>query len=84
MDGDEWKQFDRRYPSFARESRNVRLGIGADRFNPFEKSGNKVYTVRPVVVVVYNLPPSMGMKKSFTFLTLLVLGERSQSQDLDV
>ena len=33
--GDEWKQFDRAFPSFANEVRNVRLGLASDGFEPF-------------------------------------------------
>ncbi|XP_063941385.1 uncharacterized protein LOC135149574 [Daucus carota subsp. sativus] len=29
-DGEEWKNFDRRYPSFAQEIRNIRLGLATD------------------------------------------------------
>ncbi|GKC15167.1 S-adenosyl-L-methionine-dependent methyltransferases superfamily protein [Tanacetum coccineum] len=30
-----WKDFDTKYPDFATEPRNVRLGLAADGFNPF-------------------------------------------------
>lgn len=31
VDGEAWKAFDRRYPDFASEVRNVRLGLAADK-----------------------------------------------------
>ncbi|CAN6704449.1 unnamed protein product [Malus baccata var. baccata] len=34
-DGEAWKEFDRMYPDFAADSRNVRLGLATDGFNPF-------------------------------------------------
>ncbi|XP_062116190.1 uncharacterized protein LOC133830269 [Humulus lupulus] len=34
-DAEVWKDFDRQYPDFAKESRNVRLGFATDGFNPF-------------------------------------------------
>ena len=34
-DGDEWKHFDRRFPKFSKEIRNVRLGLSTDGFDPF-------------------------------------------------
>ena len=34
-DGEAWKRFDTTYPEFAFESRNVRLGLASDGFNPF-------------------------------------------------
>ncbi|GKC72133.1 CACTA transposable element [Tanacetum coccineum] len=36
--GKAWKKFDTRYPDFVAEPRNVRLGLAADGFNPFETS----------------------------------------------
>ncbi|XP_052625778.1 uncharacterized protein LOC111885117 [Lactuca sativa] len=35
VDGKAWQEFDKRYPKFANEPRNVRLGLAADGFNPF-------------------------------------------------
>ncbi|GKE14751.1 zinc finger, PHD-type containing protein, partial [Tanacetum coccineum] len=35
VDGRAWKNFDIKYPDFAKEPRNVRLGLAADGFNPF-------------------------------------------------
>ncbi|XP_076897802.1 uncharacterized protein LOC143551209 [Bidens hawaiensis] len=35
VDGKAWQEFDKRYPDFAKEPRNVRLGLAADGFNPF-------------------------------------------------
>ncbi|XP_074347194.1 uncharacterized protein LOC141686025 [Apium graveolens] len=83
-DGDDWKNFDKRYPSFAKEFRNVRLGLSSDGFNPFGNSGNNVYTLWPVVVVVYNLPPSMCMKRPFMFMTLLIPGPDNPKKNLNV
>lgn len=36
VDGDDWKQFGRCNPSFARESRNIRFSIGVHDSNPFD------------------------------------------------
>ncbi|XP_074352837.1 uncharacterized protein LOC141691989 [Apium graveolens] len=83
-DGDEWKIFDMKYPSFAKEFRNVRLGLSSDGFNPFGNSGNNVYTLWPIVVVVFNLPPSMCMKRPFMFMTLLIPGLNSPTKDQNV
>ncbi|XP_075091135.1 uncharacterized protein LOC142171635 [Nicotiana tabacum] len=37
-DGEAWKHFDRTYPDYASELRNVRLGLCADGFTPFSVS----------------------------------------------
>ncbi|CAM8940619.1 unnamed protein product [Rhodiola kirilowii] len=38
-DGDTWQTFNREFPDFANERRNVRLGLSTDGFNPFGASG---------------------------------------------
>ncbi|XP_050387393.1 uncharacterized protein LOC126803675 [Argentina anserina] len=82
-DGEAWKSFDRCFPDFAADIRNVRLGLATDGFNP---SGNMnlSYSIWPVIVVVYNLPPYMCMKKEFSLLTLLIPGRYSPGKCLDV
>ncbi|GJT57079.1 hypothetical protein Tco_0992133 [Tanacetum coccineum] len=35
VDGRAWKNFDTKYPDFAKEPRNVQLGLATDGFNPF-------------------------------------------------
>ncbi|KAI5313808.1 hypothetical protein L3X38_042984 [Prunus dulcis] len=34
-DGAEWKEFDRTFPEFAADPRNVRLGLATDGFNSY-------------------------------------------------
>ena len=55
-DSEAWKHFNHSHPDFAAESRNVRLGLCTDGFNPFGKSGQQ-YSSWPVIVTPYNLPP---------------------------
>ena len=40
-DGEAWKHFDKTYPNFAAESRNVMLGLCTDGFSPFSQFGSK-------------------------------------------
>nr|KYP63744.1 hypothetical protein KK1_018326 [Cajanus cajan] len=40
-DGKAWKHFDHLYPEFANEPRNVRLGLCADGFTPFNQLGTQ-------------------------------------------
>ncbi|XP_074326587.1 uncharacterized protein LOC141664530 [Apium graveolens] len=84
VDGEEWKNFDRRYPSFAQEIRNIRLALATDGFNPFGPNGKKTYSVWPMVIVVYNLPPSMCMKKPYMFMTDIVPGSNSIGKDINI
>jgi hypothetical protein len=82
-DSPAWKDFDSKYPEFAQEPRNVRLGLATDGFNPFGNMSLS-YSMWPVIVVPYNLPPWMCMKKQFSMMTLLIPGPVAPSKDLDV
>nr|GFB01601.1 hypothetical protein [Tanacetum cinerariifolium] len=83
VDGRAWKKFDTKYLDFAKEPRNVRLGLAADGFNPF---GNlsQAYSMWPVILTTYNLPPWLCMKESSFMLTLLIPGPKSPGKDIDV
>ncbi|GJU43730.1 hypothetical protein Tco_1200996 [Tanacetum coccineum] len=83
VDGRAWKNFETKYPDFAREPRNVRLGLAADGFNPF---GNlsQAYSMWPVILTTYNLPPWLCMKESSFMLMLLIPGPKSPGKDIDV
>lgn len=82
-DGEAWKSFDDTFKDFSMESRNVRLGLCTDGFSPFGKSG-KQYSCWPVILTPYNLPPTLCMKKPFTFLSLIIPGPKSPKGNLDV
>lgn len=56
VDGEAWKKFDERYLHFAQYPRNVRLGLASDGFNPFRQMSS-AYSIWPVVLITYNLPP---------------------------
>ena len=83
VDGQAWKDFDSRYPQFATDPRNVRLGLAADGFNPF---GNMAipYSMWPVVLTTYNLPPWLCLKVPYLMLTLLIPGPSAPAKDMDV
>lgn len=82
-DGEEWKEFDTQHPEFALEPRNVRLGIATDGFNPFGNMDNS-YSIWPVVLIPYNLPPWLVMKEPFLMLSLLIPGDKQPGIDIDV
>ncbi|XP_056695504.1 uncharacterized protein [Spinacia oleracea] len=82
-DGEAWKEFDLKYPNFAKEARNVRLGLASDGFNPFRTMSTQ-HSTWPVVLINYNLPPWLCMKPEFLMLSLLILGLTSPGNDIDV
>ncbi|GAB2290826.1 hypothetical protein Dimus_038125 [Dionaea muscipula] len=82
-DTPQWKEFDRKNPEFAKETRNVRLGIATDGFNPFGNMSAS-YSMWPVILIPYNLPPWKCMKDSFFMMTLLIPGPNQPGTNLDI
>ncbi|CAA0839975.1 Unknown protein [Striga hermonthica] len=78
-----WKDFDSFYPNFAKDCRNVRLGLSSDGFNPF-RTMSTTHSTWPVVLINYNLPPWLFMKPEFLILSLLIPGPVSPGNDIDV
>ncbi|CAM8953846.1 unnamed protein product [Rhodiola kirilowii] len=82
-DSEAWKAFDKKYPNFAQDSRNVRLELATDGFNPFGAAALS-HSTWPVVVMPYNLTPSMCMKKEFNILAMFISGPKSPGKCLNV
>ena len=82
-DGKAWKHFDRKYPSFAAEARNLRLAIATDGFNPFGKIST-TYSMWPVLVKPLSLPPWECVDESNCFMSLLIPGPTSPGKDFDL
>jgi len=82
-DGEAWKRFNSVHPYFSAESRNVRLGLCTDGFNPFG-SFAALYSCWPVILTVYNLPPGMCMRPEFMFLSTVIPGPSSPGWNIDV
>lgn len=78
-----WIEFDARYPTFSSDTRNVRLGLASDGFNPF-KTMSITHSTWPVILIPYNLPPWMCMKQSFFMLSLIIPGPKSPGNNIDV
>jgi len=78
-----WKTFDEEHMTFALDPRNVRLGLASDGFNPFGSMSNS-YSIWPVVLIPYNLPPWLYMKQSNILLSLLIPGPKGPGMNIDV
>nr|GEV18947.1 hypothetical protein [Tanacetum cinerariifolium] len=83
VDGRAWKDFDTKRSDFAVEPRNVRLGLAIDGFNLFGNLSQS-YSIWPVILTTYNLPPWLCMKESSFMLTLLIPGPKSPGKDIYV
>jgi hypothetical protein len=55
-DGEAWEDFDKNWPDFAADARNIRLGLATDGFNPYNNTG-KSYIMWPLFVIPYNFAP---------------------------
>nr|XP_043639273.1 uncharacterized protein LOC122610343 [Erigeron canadensis] len=82
-DGKAWKHFDTLFPDFANDPRNVRLGLASDGFNPFGAMSIS-YSMWPVVIIPYNMPPWKSMVDASFMLTLLIPGRDSPGMNIDV
>jgi hypothetical protein len=81
--GEAWKHFNSVHPHFSVESRNVCLGLCTDGFNPFGSFATP-YSYWSVILTVYNLPRGMCMRPEFMFLSMVIPGPSSSSQNIDV
>jgi len=78
-----WKHFNSVHLHFSAKSRNVRLGLCTDRFNPF-RSFAAPYSCWPIILTIYNLPPGMCMRLKFMFLSTVIPGLSSLGRNIDV
>ena len=78
-----WKMFDSKHLEFSSDPRNVRLGLVADGFNPFGIMSTS-HSTWPIMLVPYNLPPWLCMKRSSIILSLVIPGLTSPGIAIDV
>ncbi|XP_074323671.1 uncharacterized protein LOC141660579 [Apium graveolens] len=79
-----WRIVDYRWPMFGSEARNIHLGLAADGINPHNNGLNNRYSYWPVMLVTYNLPPRLCMKRKFMMITTLISGPQAPGNDIDV
>ncbi|XP_024178504.1 uncharacterized protein LOC112184476 [Rosa chinensis] len=82
-DSPTWELLDKQYPQFSSDPRNLRLALSSDGFNPHSSLSSK-YSCWPIILVTYNLPPWLCMKRKFMMLTLLISGPKQPGNDIDV
>ncbi|XP_050160368.1 uncharacterized protein LOC126633878 [Malus sylvestris] len=82
-DSPSWKLVDHMWPEFGDDPRNLQLAISTDGINPHSALSSR-YSCWPVIMVTYNLPPWLCMKRKFMMLTLLISGPKQPGNDIDV
>ncbi|KAL0430494.1 UNVERIFIED_CONTAM: hypothetical protein Sradi_0675400 [Sesamum radiatum] len=83
IDAEAWRHFDKSYPDFAVEPRNVRLALCTDGFAPHGQYGC-TYSCWPVILTPYNFPPGMCMKPEYMFLTMVIPGPSNPKRCIDI
>ncbi|XP_071926137.1 uncharacterized protein [Coffea arabica] len=78
-----WKEFDETHLSFAKDPHSVRLGLSTDGFNPYGNMNN-AYSIWPVILVPYNLPPWKCLKDPFFLLSMIITGPKCIGNDMDI
>ena len=82
-DSPAWHLVDSKWPDFGQEPRNLRLTLSANVINP-HNTFSTTYSCWPVMLIIYNLPPWMCMKRKFITLSLLISRTKQHGNDLDV
>lgn len=82
-DSSQWKAFDSLYLDFWNEARNLRLGLASDGMNPFGNLSSN-HSAWPVLLMIYNLPPWLCMKRKYIILCMMIAGPRQTGNDIDV
>ncbi|XP_047342834.1 uncharacterized protein LOC124946317 [Impatiens glandulifera] len=78
-----WKSFDEHYIDFSSKPRNVRLCLASDGFQPFI-NGKQSYNIWPVVLIPYNVPPTICMDSNNFMLSMLIPGPKSPGDAIDI
>ncbi|XP_026400351.1 uncharacterized protein LOC113296251 [Papaver somniferum] len=79
-DSHAWREIDKNFPEIKGDPRNLRLAVSADGVDV--NRGTKHHSVWPVLVVIYNLPPGLCMKRKFIMLSLLIDGAPGNNIDV--
>jgi len=82
-DSPQWKTIDRLYPEFGEDPRNLRLGLASDGMNPFGNLSTS-HSSWLVLLMIYNLPPWLCMKRKYIMLSMIIVGLRQPGNDIDV
>jgi hypothetical protein len=82
-DGSQWRAFDKEFPKFADDVRNLRFALSTDDMIPFMEQSSS-HNTWPVTLCIYNLPPWLCMKQKFIILSVLIQGLKQPRNDIDV
>jgi hypothetical protein len=81
-DGEAWQALNCFDPKFARDPRNVPLGLSMDGFQ-LHNTDSSPYSCWPVFVMPYNLLPNKCLTQMFIFLALFILGPKEPKKQMN-
>ena len=82
-DAIQWRNIDRKYTQFTKETRNIRFALSTDGMNPFGSMSSR-HSTWPVLLTMYNLPPWLCMKRKYIMMSILIEGPKQPGNDIDV
>ena len=82
-DSSQWKKINHLYLDFKKEARNLRLALATNEMNPFGSLSNQNSSC-PALLVIYNLPPWLCMKRKYIMLSMMITGPRQPRNHIDV
>jgi hypothetical protein len=81
--GSQWRNIDREFPNFDKESRNIRFGLSTNRVNPFGEWASS-HSTWHVTLCMFNLPSWLCMKRKYIMMPVLIQGPKQLGNDIDV
>jgi hypothetical protein len=81
-DATQGRLFDRLYPSFGDDTRNVRVAMSTDGMNLVGRMSSRHITW-PMLLCIYNLPPWLCLKK-YIIMSMLIQRPKQHGNDIDV
>ena len=73
MDSEARRHIEATWPDFAADPRNLTFGMATDGFSPHGRFGSQ-YSMWPIMLVNYNIPPWDAIKKENIILGVLIPG----------
>lgn len=75
IEGEAWSHIEEKFPNKFEDPRAVRLALAMDGMCPFGSSGHSgPYSILPVFLTTYNLPPWLATKSGYCWLSMILPG----------
>ena len=75
VDSSQWKKIDHLNLDFDKEARNLRLGLATNEMNHYGSLSTQ-HSSWPVLLVIYDMPPWLCIKRKYMMLSMMISGQR--------